>query len=174
MVSVIVPTLNEAEWLPGTLSHAQANRAPHEILVVDGGSRDATVALANAAGARVIRSPQSRRAVQMNLGAREARGDIFLFLHADTWIGPDTLKAIEQKLGYPAVVGGGFARRFQSRSPLLRLTCRIGEWRSRWFCWFYGDQGIFVRRTIFERVGGFQDMPLFEDEIGRASCRERV
>src|SRR5437762_5162884 len=108
MISVIVPTLNEAEWLPGTLSHVQANQATHEILVVDGGSSDETVALANAAGARVIRSPQSRRAVQMNLGARQARGDVFLFLHADTWIGPDTLDVIEQELSHPPVVGGGF------------------------------------------------------------------
>ncbi|PYJ84242.1 MAG: glycosyltransferase [Verrucomicrobia bacterium] len=173
MISIIIPTLNEAELLPGTLNRVQANRAPHEILVVDGGSTDETVALANASGARVISSAQTRRAAQMNLGTRMARGDIFLFLHGDTWTGPDTLKQIENALRQSAVAGGGFARRFQSRSRLLRLTCLLGEWRSRCFRWFYGDQGIFVRRTIFERVGGFQDMPLFEDvDFSRRMARQ--
>jgi len=163
MISVIIPTLNEAELLSGTLSHIQANRPPYEILVVDAASTDNTVALASAAGARVIRSPQRRRAAQMNLGARTAQGDIFLFLHGDTWIGPRALEQIQTALGQSTAVGGGFARRFQSRSRVLRLTCLIGEWRSRWFGWFYGDQGMFVRRSVFEQLGGFRDIPIFED-----------
>ena len=163
MVSVVMPTLDEAELLPGALSHIKANPAPHEILVVDGGSGDGTVKLAEAGGARISHSPQRQRAFQMNLGARRARGEIFLFLHADTWIGPNALGQIEEALGDPTVVGGGFARRFQSRSFILRFTCVIGGWRSRWLGWFYGDQGIFVRRTIFERLGGFRDIPIFED-----------
>jgi len=173
MISVVIPTLNEAELLPGTLNRVQANRAPHEILVVDGGSTDETVALANASGAKVISSGQSRRAAQMNLGARMACGDIFLFLHGDTWLGPNALEQIQTALDKSSVVGGGFARRFQSRSRVLRLTCLLGEWRSRCFRWFYGDQGIFVRRTVFERVGGCQDMPLFEDvDFSRRMARQ--
>ena len=163
MVSVIIPTLNEAELLPDTLIHVQANSAPHEILIVDGGSRDDTLKLAEAAGAQVLKSPQCQRAFQMNLGARYAQGDSFLFLHADTWIGPNALGEIEAALKCPAVAGGGFARRFRSPSRILRFTCMIAEWRSRLFGWFYGDQGIFVRRAIFEQLGGFQDLPLFED-----------
>ena len=163
MIAVIIPTLNEAELLPETLNCVRANDAACEVLVVDGGSGDGTVQLAEAGGARIIQSPKRQRAFQMNLGAQEARSDIYLFLHADTLIGPHALQQIEKTLDQPDVVGGGFARRFQGASPVLRLTCRIGEWRSRLFGWFFGDQGIFARRSAFERAGGFGELPLFED-----------
>jgi len=163
MVAVIIPTLNEAELLPETLNCVRANHAAHEMLVVDGGSGDKTVQLAEAGGARVIHSPKRLRAFQMNLGARQARSDILLFLHADTWIGPYALRQIEHTLEQPGLVGGGFARRFKNASPVLRVTCRIGECRSRWFGWFFGDQGIFARRSAFEQAGGFQELPMFED-----------
>ncbi len=163
MIAVIIPTLNEAKLLPETLSCIRANDAAHELLAVDGGSEDGTVQLAGAGGARVIHSPKRQRAFQMNLGAQQARSDFFLFLHADTWIGPNALQQIEKTLDLPSVVGGGFARRFQGASPVLRLTCRIGEARSRLLGWFFGDQGIFARRSAFERIGGFREWPLFED-----------
>ena len=163
MIAVIIPTLNEAELLPQTLDCIRANDAACEMLVVDGGSGDATVQLAEAGGARVIHSANRQRAFQMNLGAQQARGDIFLFLHADTWLGPNALRQIEKTLGQPGLIGGGFARRFQGASPDLRLTCRIGEARSRLLGWFFGDQGIFARRSAFERIGGFREWPLFED-----------
>jgi len=163
MIAVIIPTLNEAELLPETLSCVRANNAACEMLVVDGGSGDETVRLAEAGGARVIHSPKRQRAFQMNLGAQQARSDIFLFLHADTWIGPNALQQIEKTFDQPGLVGGGFARRFQGASAVLRVTCRIGECRSRLLGWFFGDQGIFARRSAFERVGGFRELPLFED-----------
>jgi len=163
MIAVIIPTLNEAELLPETLNCVRANDAACEILVIDAGSEDGTVQVAEAGGARIIQSPKRQRAFQMNLGAQEARSDIYLFLHADTLIGPHALQQIEKTLDQPDVVGGGFARRFQGASPVLRLTCRIGEWRSRLFGWFFGDQGIFARRSAFERAGGFRELPLFED-----------
>ena len=173
MISVIIPTLDEANLLSGTLRHVQANRPPHEILVVDGGSTDNTIALASASGARVIHSPHRHRAAQMNLGTRQAQGDIFLFLHGDTSVGPKALEQIERAFNEPVVVGGSFARRFRSSSAVLRLTCLIGEWRSRWFGWFYGDQGIFVRRNVFEQLGGFRDIPMFEDvDFSRRLARE--
>jgi len=106
-ISIVIPTLNEAELLPDTLARVRANNAPREILVVDGGSSDRTVTLAEAGGARVIHSPHCQRAFQMNLGARHARGEAFLFLHADTWIGPNALAQIEGALTDPTVVGGG-------------------------------------------------------------------
>jgi len=163
MVAVIIPTLNEAELLPETLNRIRSNDAACEILVVDGGSGDDTVPLAKAGGARVILSPKRQRAFQMNLGTQQARSDIFLFLHADTWIGPHALQQIEKTLDQPGLVGGGFARRFQGASPVLRVTCRFGEYRSRLFGWFFGDQGIFARRSAFERTGGFRELPMFED-----------
>src|SRR5207247_6743626 len=165
MVAVIIPTLNEEEQLPTTLNCIRANDAAHELLAVDGGSEDGTVQLAEAGGARVIHSPKRQRAFQMNLGAQQARSDIFLFLHADTWIGPNALQQIEKTLDLPRLVGGGFARRFQGASPVLRLTCRIGDCRSRLLGWFFGDQGIFARRSAFERIGGFREWPLFERSV---------
>jgi rSAM/selenodomain-associated transferase 2 len=163
MIAVIIPTLNEAALLPETLNCVRANDAAHEIVVVDGGSEDGTVQLAKIGGARVIQSPKRQRAFQMNLGAQQARGDIFLFLHADTWIGPHALRQIEKTFDQPGLVGGGFARRFRGASPVLRVTSRIGECRSQWLGWFFGDQGIFVQRSAFERAGGFRELPLFED-----------
>jgi len=163
MIAVIIPTLNEAELLPETLNCIRANDAACEMLVVDGGSGDETVPLAKAGGARVILSPKRQRAFQMNLGAQQACSDIFLFLHADTWIGPHALQQIEKTLDQPGLVGGGFSRRFQGASLVLRVTCRIGEYRSRLFGWFFGDQGIFARRNAFERAGGFRELPMFED-----------
>jgi rSAM/selenodomain-associated transferase 2 len=163
MVAVIIPTLNEAELLPETLNCIRANTAACELLVVDGGSGDQTVQLAEDRGARVIHSSKRQRAFQINLGAQHARSDIYLFLHADTWIGPHALQQIEKTLDRPGVVGGGFARRFQGASPVLHVTSRIGECRSLLFGWFFGDQGIFARRSAFEHVGGFRELPLFED-----------
>jgi rSAM/selenodomain-associated transferase 2 len=163
MIAVITPTLNEAALLLETLNCIRANDAAFEILVVDGGSDDQTIRLAESGGARVIHSPRRQRAFQMNLGAQQARSDIFLFLHADTRIGPHALHQIEKSLDQPRVVGGGFARRFEGASPVLRVTCWIGECRSRLLGWFFGDQGIFARRSAFERAGGFRDLPLFED-----------
>lgn len=163
MISVIIPTLNEAELLPATLDCLRVNRAPHEILVADAGSTDETTGLADKAGARVIHSPRRGRAAQMNLATTAARGEIFLFLHADTWLGPDALNQIAEALARPGIVGGGFARRFRSPSLFLRLTCAVGAWRSTYLGLFFGDQGIFVRRAVFEQVAGFRDWPVFED-----------
>src|SRR5919197_3038721 len=108
MIAVIIPTLNEAELLPETLNCIRANDADHELLVVDAGSADATVQLAESGGARVIHSAKQQRAFQMNLGAQQARSEILLFLHADTWLGPGALRQIEKALDQPTVVGGGF------------------------------------------------------------------
>ena len=130
---------------------------------MDGGSADGTIQLAEASGARVIHSAQPQRGLQLNLGAQHARGEVLLFLHADTWIGPNALQQLATTLEQPRIVGGGFARQFQGGSPVLRLTCLIGECRSRLLGWFFGDQGIFARRRAFEQAGGFRELPLFED-----------
>ncbi|MBI2926305.1 MAG: TIGR04283 family arsenosugar biosynthesis glycosyltransferase [Verrucomicrobia bacterium] len=163
MISVIIPTLNEAALLPASLRALHPQAVAHEVLVVDAASKDDTVARARAAGARVLESPQTARASQLNLGAQQARGDVLLFPHADTVLPATGLERIMAALDDPRVVGGAFARRFQSDSLVLRATCLLAEWRGRWLGWHLGDQAIFVRRPMFEALAGFREIPLFED-----------
>lgn len=163
MISVIIPTVNESEHLPQALRMLRENPAPHETTVSDGGSSDGTLGIAAQYGARVLRAPRPGRAAQMNAGAQLARGEVLLFLHADTQVRPSSLEQIEHALQRPAVVGGGFERRFDSASLFLRFTCWLATWRCRALGWFLGDQGIFVRRSIFDQLRGFKEMPVFED-----------
>src|SRR5205085_1676909 len=111
----------------------------------------------------IISSPIRQRAYQLNLGASAASGDCFLFLHADTWLNPRSLTAIEGALQSPNVVGGAFVRRFRSRSLFLAVTTRLAEIRNRCIGWHLGDQAIFARRTAFEKLVGYRLMNPFED-----------
>lgn len=160
-ISVIIPALNEARYITATLQSAQRGR-PQEILVVDGGSTDDTVALARAAGARVIHSrPGGAR--QMNAGAAQAAGNALVFLHADTLLPADYPEVVAGTLRDPAVAAGAF--RFQMGEKLA------GQWfiewtanlRSQWRQSPYGDQALFLRRSLFEEIGGFADLPIMED-----------
>lgn len=163
MISIVIPTLNEAAPLPLTLEKIRANPAEHEIIVADAGSMDETVRIAGAAGARVLACPERGRSSQMNRGAAVARGEVLLFLHADTHLQNFSLAQVEEALENERVVGGGFARRFDSDSLFLRFSCRLATWRCICFGWFLGDQGIFVRKKTFDQLGGFGAMNLFED-----------
>ncbi len=163
MISIIIPTHNEAAHLPRTLDAVAANGRPREVIVSDAGSNDATAELAAAGGARVVGCLLRNRGAQMNLGAQCSSGDALLFLHADTLLPPSALARIEAALENPAVAGGGFARRYDSHSRFLRLTCRLADLRCRWLGWFLGDQAIFARRAAFESLGGFREGALFED-----------
>jgi rSAM/selenodomain-associated transferase 2 len=134
-----------------------------EVVLVDGGSTDRTAAIA-------ARSPQVRllassrgRARQMNAGARAARGDILLFLHADTLLPDGALAAVEAAAGDPGVVAGRFDVRFDSPRPVFRMIAWFMNQRSRWSGISTGDQAIFVRREVFEALGGYPEMPLMED-----------
>ena len=162
-ISVVIPAYNETAELPGTLAALRAQHLSHEVIVVDAGSTDSTATVAHEAGARIVASPRKQRAAQMNLGASEACGDALLFLHADTRLAPGALRRIESALRQPEVVGGGFARRYQSPSFFLRATCALAEARTRLCGWFLGDQAIFVRRTAFTALGGFREWDVFED-----------
>lgn len=163
MISIIIPTHNEAGNLPATLASVAANGVLCEVLVVDAGSSDATADLAQSHAAQVVHSSQRNRGAQMNLGAHAARGDTLLFLHADTLLPATALARIEAALGHPATVGGGFSRRYDSPSRFLRCTCRLAAIRCRWTGWFLGDQAMFVRRAVFDSLGGFRESSLFED-----------
>lgn len=163
IVSVVIPTFNEAKQLPATLASMEGNKAVFEVNVVDAQSSDDTGAIARERGANVMATDVRQRAFQMNAGARAARGQILLFLHADTRLAQGALDKMVYSLLDSTVIGGGFARRYDSPSPVLRLTCALAEARTRCFGWFLGDQAMFVRRFVFDDLGGFRPWDIFED-----------
>lgn len=143
------------------------------MILVDGGSDDATMQVAaRFSGVRLLTSPRGR-ARQMNAGARAARGDILLFLHADTWLPAEALGAVSAAFEDARVVGGRFDVRFDSPRPVLRMIAFFMNLRSRASGISTGDQAIFVRREVFETMGGYLDMPLMEDiELTRRLKRQ--
>lgn len=181
MISVVLPTLDEEAALPATLAalRDQVEAPPFEVILADGGSRDATVALFEASfawrvegsgagagadpGGRVVRCTARGRAAQMNAGAALARGDVLLFLHADTLLPSRGLAAVAAALEAPRVAGGGFRLRYLEPDARLRLVASWATLRSRLTGIHYGDQGMFLRRDLFRRLGGFPPLPLFED-----------
>jgi rSAM/selenodomain-associated transferase 2 len=163
-VSVIIPALNEKERLPGHLNALKQADRFHEIIVVDGGSTDGTLGwLRQQDGIRVVESPPGR-GLQLNAGARCATGDVMVFLHADASLPPDARKHLKAVFECPDVAGGCFSVRFQEHRPrLLGLVAAGINWRTRVTHSATGDQAIFVRRSVFEEIGGFREWPLFED-----------
>lgn len=160
-LSVIVPALNEEPALPATLRAAR-QRGVGEIIVVDGGSVDGTVAVADELADLVVRSERGR-AVQMNAGVARASGEVLLFLHADTLLPPGYVADVVDACALPGVVGGRFDVDLQPSSPLLWITGELINRRSRLTRVATGDQAMFVRRDVFEAMGGFAAIPLMED-----------
>ena len=162
-VTVVIPGLQTNKGFLGRtldlrLSHAGGNI---EVIVVDGQSSDGTVDVANAAGARVL-SADRGRGLQLHTGARAASAPVLWFLHADTIVPPEAVEAILRVFGHQNVVGGNFRLRFDGDSRGARqLTVIYPELRALGLC--YGDSGIFVRRSVYDEVGGFQPYPIFED-----------
>lgn len=162
-VSVIIPARNEEASLPATLAAAVAG-APHEIIVVDGGSTDRTAGVARAHDALMLSAPPGR-ARQLNAGAAAATGGFLLFLHADTILPPDYPALIRSTLAAPGVAGGAFAFAIAGDFPGLRLIERGTNLRARRRQLPYGDQGLFISRAGFDRVGEFPDQPIMEDYV---------
>jgi rSAM/selenodomain-associated transferase 2 len=161
-ISAVIPALNEAEALPETIQRARTIPELCEIIVVDGGSSDGTASVAEQLGCRVLSSPPGRGG-QMRLGAEQAKGDVILLLHADTWLPPHAGKALLNCLRDECVVAGGFWKTFRDASPLLlgsRCRCAIRLCLGRRVL---GDQAMFIRRDILAEVGGIPDMPLMEE-----------
>ncbi len=165
-LSIVIPVLNEAPVLAETLEHVRGNavrgNAVREVLVVDGGSKDATLAIAEAGGAVVLTGKRGRSR-QMHAGAKSARGEVLLFLHADTHLPREFDAAVLGALRDPEVVGGRFDLELQPSSPLLALTGTLVNLRSRWSGIATGDQALFVRRSVYEAMGGFELLPIMED-----------
>ncbi len=160
-VSIIVPVLNEAAVIAVALARLRRDFSDCELLVVDGGSGDDTSQLAANHAHILVSGPG--RARQMNEGARHARGDVLWFVHADTTIHPSALNEIREALADPGTVGGGLSLRFDRRTPTLDYLARASTLRARRLHHVFGDQAMFVRREVFERLGGFAPLPLMED-----------
>ncbi|WP_296811220.1 TIGR04283 family arsenosugar biosynthesis glycosyltransferase [Thiocapsa sp.] len=182
-ISVIIPTLNEARGIVALLDElAPIRAADGEILVVDGESPDGTAGIAAPLADRVLSAPRGR-AAQMNVGAAAARGDLLVFLHADTRAPIEALLRLPDLLARSGRSWGRFDVRIEGRHPLLPLIAWSMSQRSRLTGIATGDQAIFVDRALFERVGGFPDIALMEDialsrrlkRDGRPLClRDRV
>lgn len=160
-ISVIVPVLNEEKSIAATLE-ALLPLAPYEIIIVDGGSVDRTREIAARFQVKTISSERGR-ARQMNRGAGEASGDVLLFLHADTRLPPSALNDINAALRGAHYLGGRFDVELDGEHWMLPVVARMISYRSRISKVGTGDQGIFVRREAFERMQGFQNIPLMED-----------
>ena len=171
MLSIVIPTLNAAATLGPCLA---VLREADEILVVDGGSTDATAALAERSGARLVHSARGR-GLQLAAGAAEAKGDWLLFLHADTKLAPGWREAAERHMaGHPG------------RAACFRFRLDAGEWRARLveagvalrvrvLGLPYGDQGLLVSRRLYDEMGGYRPLPLMEDvDLVRRIGRRRV
>ncbi|WP_138440470.1 TIGR04283 family arsenosugar biosynthesis glycosyltransferase [Marinobacter alexandrii] len=169
-LSVVVPVWNEAAGIQNTLEAlAPLRRAGHEILVVDAGSDDGTAALARPLCDRVVDADKGR-AAQMNAGVAVARGNLLLFLHADTRLPSDALQRLQAFMA-SGNAWGRFDVRLSGQRPLFRVIAWFMNTRSRLTGICTGDQAMFVRRDVFEALGGFQPLPLMEDvEFSRRLC----
>jgi rSAM/selenodomain-associated transferase 2 len=159
-VSVIIPTLNEASCIRQTLDSLKRQK-PHEIIVADGGSSDATIHLADQAD--LVLSVRAGRAAQMNYGAEHASGDVLLFLHADCKLEDGALGEAEGLLANSSALVGCFTMRVEADGLLYRSIDFCANARTRLMGVVYGDQGMFLRKGDFQRFGGFPPLRLMED-----------
>lgn len=170
-VSVVIPTLNEAVSLPRLLADLAAVPVVREVIVVDGGSRDGTPALAAAAGARVIEAPVGRGS-QLRAGAAAARGPWLCFLHADVRVPPDARDELAATAGDAGCQAAVWRLAIDAEGWWFRVVEWGTDWRSRLGGLPYGDQGLLVRRALYERVGGHPGIPIMEDvALARALAR---
>lgn len=162
-ISVIIPVLNEEAVIGACLAQF-CGVEDVELIVVDGGSTDDTQEVVEALGrAQWVQVGKAGRALQMNAGVERATGDVFLFLHADTFLPSDGLMLIRDSLRVFGVVGGRFRLGLSEETIGFRLVAFFSTLRSRYLGITYGDQGIYIRRETFNAVGGFPPLQLFED-----------
>ena len=176
-LSIIIPTLNAESELPGCLSALipalEANLL-REVIVVDGGSEDATRRLAEGSGANII-SSEKGRAKQMIAGAEAARGEWLLFLHADTWLSRDWTERALAHIDTHPDKAGVFTLAFRTDARMGKIVARRANWRARVLGLPYGDQGLLISRKTYDEIGGFEDVPLMEDvKIVRELGKDRL
>jgi len=163
MISIIIPVLNEERALPATLQHVFSQAGAFEVIVVDGGSTDNTLSIVGEDSRIQLLTATTGRASQMNAGAKQANGEWLLFLHADTLLPKDALLTVEHLS--PQVQAGGFRHLFSGRAWSLRLISWLDNIRCRWTRIIYGDQVMFVRRDLFNKLGKFPNEPVMEDVL---------
>ena len=184
MVSVVIPAYNEEKALPATLSALFMQEGDFEVMVVDGGSTDRTLAIVESFGFIDSASDVSRssdtsrntlhasrftfhapkgRASQMNAGAKEARGEWLLFLHADTVLPSGAIQRLNEMEADQTIQAGGFMHQFSGNDWRLKLISFLDNFRCTRSRIIYGDQALFVRRALFEQLGGFPNRPILED-----------
>jgi rSAM/selenodomain-associated transferase 2 len=179
MLSVVIPTLNAAAGLPRALAALEEGRADGlvtEIVVADGGSEDTTLAVARAAGARLVETAAGRGG-QLGAGAEAASGAWLLFLHADTVLAPGWAVEAKYFIADTADEGRAAAFRFalDDDRPAARRLERVVAWRCHLFGLPYGDQGLLISRPFYRSLGGFRPLPLMEDvEFTRRIGRRRI
>jgi len=156
-ISVIIPVLNEEESIAATLEDLVLNHKPDEIIVVDGGSTDKTCEIVTKYAKLHYSKPG--RATQMNEGAKQVTGDTFLFLHADTLLPIDALEKIKSILSTKKNNSGRFRLNLDSNDSTLKFYAFF----TRYHLFSYGDQGLFITRELFEKLGGFREEVPFED-----------
>ena len=160
-ISVVIPALDEAGWIDSAVASALAV-GDAECIVVDGGSRDATLEQATRAGARTAVSRRGR-AAQLNTGARLARHPLLVFLHADTVLPTGYDRAVRRILLSPGIACGAFRLRIEPATSSLRAIEKIANLRARRLAMPYGDQALFIRADRFHQLRGFPDLPVMED-----------
>ena len=184
MVSVVIPAYNEEQALPHTLRELLRQCGDHEVIVVDGGSTDHTRAIVESFGfidsasaprrssgasrealhaSRLLLTALKGRASQMNAGAKEATGDWLLFLHADTVLPAGAIQRLNEMEADHSIQAGGFMHQFSGDDWRLRLISFLDNFRCIRSRIIYGDQALFVRRALFEQLGGFPNQPILED-----------
>jgi rSAM/selenodomain-associated transferase 2 len=159
--SIVIPVINESKQLPIAIDRAWEAGAG-EVIIADGGSRDGTQAIAETSQCVLVESKPGR-GIQLNAGARQATGDIILFLHVDNWLVKNGCQQIAEAMTDSNSRAGFFKQRIESRKLIYRLIEKGNQWRGQYQRLVYGDQAMFIESTLFRELGGFPDITIMED-----------
>lgn len=162
MISIIIPTLNEEKYIEKSINSVREQNEECEIIIVDGGSSDKTTEIAKNYG-KVLISKKKGRAFQMNLGASEAKGDILLFLHADTTLPKEAFEEIERILKNRKVAAGSFTLYFDEEKTIANRKLFYSFLYNKPFGALWGDHAIFIRKELFNEIGRFPEIEIMED-----------